>query len=1345
MASVNIKAANLEKQFISNVGELFKYLDNLTLPSGHRVLSTGSSVLGDFDYKLEKGGTLKGNNNSGSSNKSSSFVKVESKSFKNTKDKNMVAASVFYLFQDQLSPCLNAINHCRTMRAMSLADIFRERMVKTKTLLTEAKAQHYLSLIQYYLRMVEGLMIEKQKVLVDTSHQMVAYLTNYTTDVDSCVVGLIPNDDLLNKLARDYEILKLTDKEKGSGKDNVHGGETAIEDSATFQATTISTTREQLLINIINWSALSDTAQIAKAVRRYASILRGVDKLKKGDLVVVRFHDYHNMSKSMKKTIIGFKSSMNSSTGSTSQAGSASGGPTSAGNVNGNTNTSADNLSSIANSVASTQGLYSSGVSSFAPSSYSSNASSTLFHHNQQHIIQPQPHQQQGVVVGTTTTPITPTHPPTTNTNNNTTHQWIQQVKTQKTSFSVPEYLEKKSFKPKAQFARYTGERGDYSLNLWFSAEESETVVVGIEDILPLNKQTLEALRDLRMIEKLIYQPTETFFSQVLEESKQQTINYLLSLGVDINLLLNTSSFTLFDLERLKITHSTLATLYNTPDHPFYKELEKEMTERIDAHVATVDQRFLFMPRYETTIADLRGCQHIALARSKVKQFLGDCELVLDQLKIQKRNLMNGTMKEEMTEWWLKRIDSRVSDFLSERGYNFVAVPENYIEQPPTNMKDVISNLILIQKILDPREHVIEIIQIQDDVESKLGDGQDDHTSDSNGGVDLATADTISNTSGGSRKNTLSRSSSICITNNNNSSGNSSTATTNEFDDVKPSPPTPKIGAYIRTSDSGNDQATIGNIRTSGGSIPVDASSYNKQQQQQIATTTTTTTAVVVTTTDLATGANTSASSEVGSFNDRPILTQSNKFLNSPLQLVRELKEEIYPVIGEFIKKARIVICEHFDIQPSEFHNTLCTKLLDEQKKQPAHLHDQQTIIWIEDMLSDLVYLQEMQRLEDAKNEKVLNIVPIGGLVMNTFARLENELNTVVELWDESTEGSSEDCYSDQGTTTEVLTLKVTQKKATPSLNESKSMLHVAVAADQIEKVEKILEIEWDTINNIDSNGWTPLHSAAYSGNADICKLLLQVPTIDVNIKNRDGASVLHYFVRHPYTEKRKEAVLMMLEKGLDINNGTRHGETPLHSAAFKGLNDVVALLLQNGANPNSLTQGGETPLHYAVTTGRANVVNTLLIHGALFNICSKRGTPLDLARHAKLSHIVSILENGPEIDNFSWRKNNRTQLLLNLQQQPSSNHILQENNNNNNNTNNNHNLNNTTNNNNNNNSFSSNNNSSRNLNNNNHHHNNNGNTSPNSQSPATNRLANTVFKRTCKIEIGSRGSPKEQ
>jgi hypothetical protein len=46
---------------------------------------------------------------------------------------------------------------------------------------------------------------------------------------------------------------------------------------------------------------------------------------------------------------------------------------------------------------------------------------------------------------------------------------------------------------------------------------------------------------------------------------------------------------------------------------------------------------------------------------------IGICESGLDQLQLQKRDLMNGVRKENIVAWWLDEIDKSVNDFLLKK------------------------------------------------------------------------------------------------------------------------------------------------------------------------------------------------------------------------------------------------------------------------------------------------------------------------------------------------------------------------------------------------------------------------------------------------------------------------------------------------------------------------------------------------------------------------------------------------------------------------------------------------------------------------------------------------------
>ena len=105
--------------------------------------------------------------------------------------------------------------------------------------------------------------------------------------------------------------------------------------------------------------------------------------------------------------------------------------------------------------------------------------------------------------------------------------------------------------------------------------------------------------------------------------------------------------------------------------------------------------------------------------------------------------------------------------------------------------------------------------------------------------------------------------------------------------------------------------------------------------------------------------------------------------------LLDEMKSLIYPKIDLFIKNAQTTICDKLSIWIENFSVDYCLSLIKDE--------DSDLI----DLLKDIEYLEKIKAYEiNSPTEKDLNVVPISGLVMGNFYRLENELKTVLEVWD---------------------------------------------------------------------------------------------------------------------------------------------------------------------------------------------------------------------------------------------------------------------------------------------------------------------------------------------------------
>ncbi|EFA84536.1 hypothetical protein PPL_01525 [Heterostelium album PN500] len=171
-----------------------------------------------------------------------------------------------------------------------------------------------------------------------------------------------------------------------------------------------------------------------------------------------------------------------------------------------------------------------------------------------------------------------------------------------------------------------------------------------------------------------------------------------------------------------------------------------------------------------------------------------------------------------------------------------------------------------------------------------------------------------------------------------------------------------------------------------------------------------------------------------------------------------------------------------------------------------------------------------------------------------------------------------------------------------------------------------------DEINQPDKEGYSPLHVAASSEISDNMMIhILKHPTIDVNVKNMDGNTPLHYFCQKFRSPECQKIVQMFIEKGANVNEQNTMGETPLHKAIFNHSVRLlmVHVLLKNGANINLVNNAGESALHYAVRLGRLDVLKTLITSGADPALVStkQRKTPLMLAEENNCPEISDLLK----------------------------------------------------------------------------------------------------------------------
>ncbi|XP_076082888.1 uncharacterized protein LOC143053953 [Mytilus galloprovincialis] len=210
---------------------------------------------------------------------------------------------------------------------------------------------------------------------------------------------------------------------------------------------------------------------------------------------------------------------------------------------------------------------------------------------------------------------------------------------------------------------------------------------------------------------------------------------------------------------------------------------------------------------------------------------------------------------------------------------------------------------------------------------------------------------------------------------------------------------------------------------------------------------------------------------------------------------------------------------------------------------------------------------------------------------------------------------------------------------------EGWSALHVACQNGHKEVIKLLIDVGMN-LNDTTHSGSTPLHKACQEGHYETVKFLLDLngqslnSRVQTTVKDDKGLSALHLACQK---NGNKEVIKFLIDVGMNLNDTTNRGSTPLHKACQEGhyetvkflldLNgqefnsrvdttikdkegwsalhlacqnghkEVIKLLIDVGMNPNDTTHSGSTPLHKACQEGHYETVKFLLdLNGQTLN-----------------------------------------------------------------------------------------------------------------------------------------------
>lgn len=141
-----------------------------------------------------------------------------------------------------------------------------------------------------------------------------------------------------------------------------------------------------------------------------------------------------------------------------------------------------------------------------------------------------------------------------------------------------------------------------------------------------------------------------------------------------------------------------------------------------------------------------------------------------------------------------------------------------------------------------------------------------------------------------------------------------------------------------------------------------------------------------------------------------------------------------------------------------------------------------------------------------------------------------------------------------------------------------------AAALGNVIALRACLENDDDSRVRRSSDGWTPLHLAAFFGRDDAVTLLIDHGApLDAHSTNALRNSPLHAALAG---HTLPVLVRRLVFAGADVTARDAHGNTPLHLAASRGYEPLCDLLMARGADAHALSDDKSTPAMLAIARG---------------------------------------------------------------------------------------------------------------------------------------------------------------
>jgi len=490
------------------------------------------------------------------------------------------------------------------------------------------------------------------------------FIMTHRSDPDNCLIGLSPAEKLIERywLAREDEESqkgKRKNQNKSSATNSLHSqssGDLSIpEDAQQKGSPAIATkkaqrgemnlrmeTRESLLLRILEWSECKDPDRVKREMVEFATQIRGEALFRPGDLVMARIR--------LQERTSGVEEASGEGETDEKSGLSASAGPT----------------SDASGDEASTEGDSKAAAELSSPSSSSSLADESTDGSGAQ-------------------------------------DPSVTAEQEAKRRAALLQRLQEE-----VVFARVMEQRpSEGVVVVYVTPHEEQGTELPLEDVMPLYSELRTLLESVDSMKSLTADPVDKLYLLLKDLVSERCRDFLQEQGVSVELLdrlLSGASLSRGDRPLLQRCLDRLTELKGSKlMEEFSGEVGKSAWEELQKLRQRLKESRLFPPTRKQTLNTLANFPLGSLVPNRLQLLIGRCRVSLEKLDYNRARILDGTAKRQLSEWWLEEIEQGVDAFLERSGFNFHAIPEDYIEKPPSDLASINANLRMLREMMNPK------------------------------------------------------------------------------------------------------------------------------------------------------------------------------------------------------------------------------------------------------------------------------------------------------------------------------------------------------------------------------------------------------------------------------------------------------------------------------------------------------------------------------------------------------------------------------------------------------------------------------------------------------------------